>query len=196
MQRFDIKIPNKKSNSYYLIAWFFAFIIYAFEVYLAFSDSDKQAQRIWVIGGLTVPLLMLFISRGVKLKNWSGVRYIGVAYGFLAVPLLKWQLYWPVVAIFLFIILLSIATREFRVIVSKDNITFPSFPKKVVAWHSLNNLVFKDDLLTIDFKNNKVFQQIIVQSETGVNEQEFNDFCTQQLALAASHLPKSSAEQV
>lgn len=62
-----------------------------------------------------------------------------------------------------------------------EKIIYPSFPKKKIAWSELNNIVLKDGLLTIDFRNNKFIQQPVDETKTAVNEQEFNDFCRQQL---------------
>ena len=56
-----------------------------------------------------------------------------------------------------------------------------SVPKKHIEWSQLNNIILKDGLLTIDFKNNKFIQQFIDDTNTALNEQEFNDFCGQQL---------------
>ena len=47
-------------------------------------------------------------------------------------------------------------------------------------------MILKDDLLTIDFKNNKIIQQLIEKTEHPVDEKEFNDFCSKQLQSAAS----------
>jgi hypothetical protein len=50
-----------------------------------------------------------------------------------------------------------------------------------VSWDEVNNVILKDGLLTIDFKNNKLFQHIILNSEEDISEKEFNEFCRQQL---------------
>lgn len=53
------------------------------------------------------------------------------------------------------------------------------FPKKY-NWSALNNIVIKDDLLTMDFKNNKVLQQYTDDEEDDeyeVESDEFNDYC-------------------
>lgn len=51
-----------------------------------------------------------------------------------------------------------------------------SFPKKRYTWNELNNVVLKDGLLTIDFKNNKMLQRL-VDSEVDVKvEEEFTAY--------------------
>jgi|1048.fasta_scaffold45222_2 hypothetical protein len=53
------------------------------------------------------------------------------------------------------------------------------FPKKI-NWNELNNIVIKDDLLTIDFKNNTLFQAYTDDADNDeyeVGDDEFNAYC-------------------
>jgi hypothetical protein len=57
------------------------------------------------------------------------------------------------------------------------------FPKKI-NWNELNNVVIKDDLLTIDFKNNTLFQAYTDDAdddEYEVGDDEFNAYCRERL---------------
>lgn len=63
----------------------------------------------------------------------------------------------------------------------KDEIVFNSFPKKVYLWSDVNNVVLKDGLLTIDFKNNKLIQKPVSEDVTIADEQDFNEFCIKML---------------
>jgi hypothetical protein len=57
-----------------------------------------------------------------------------------------------------------------------------SFPKKRVEWTELSNVVLKDGILTIDFKNNKLIQKEIQSGSNARDEQDFNEFCRNMLA--------------
>lgn len=59
----------------------------------------------------------------------------------------------------------------------KEGITVNSFPIKNYTWNELNNVVIKDNLLTIDFKNNKLYQKEIQDIVSKEMEAEFNAFC-------------------
>ena len=59
----------------------------------------------------------------------------------------------------------------------KDGITTNSIIPKHYAWSELQNVLIKDNLLTIDFKNNKLFQKEILNPVPKETEKEFNDFC-------------------
>jgi hypothetical protein len=56
-------------------------------------------------------------------------------------------------------------------------ITLPTtFSERLIGWNQLNNVILRDDLLTLDFKNNKVMQ-LEVLDETGlVTAEEMNAF--------------------
>jgi len=53
--------------------------------------------------------------------------------------------------------------------------------QKRINWNELNNVLIKDGLLTMDFKNNKLFQQetddLDDDEDDDVTEEEFNAFC-------------------
>jgi len=66
-------------------------------------------------------------------------------------------------------------------LVDRESIVYPSFPKRIILWNELQNIVLKDGILTIDFRNNKLIQQDL-DEEVTVNEKEFNEFCKQQLS--------------
>lgn len=43
-------------------------------------------------------------------------------------------------------------------------------------WNDFSNIILKDNLLTLDFKNNKVLQ-LELEENTAIDENAFNDFC-------------------
>ncbi len=70
--------------------------------------------------------------------------------------------------------------------VNSEGITFNTLPQKKYNWSSLSNAVLKDGLITIDYRNNKLFQkQVEDDVEPGI-EKEFNQFCQQQLSISSS----------
>lgn len=58
----------------------------------------------------------------------------------------------------------------------------PPFAKQY-PWTAFQNVVLKDDLLTLDFANNKILQADLLHHHRtpAVNEAEFNDFCKRHL---------------
>jgi hypothetical protein len=58
-----------------------------------------------------------------------------------------------------------------------EGITINTFSKKYYPWNLIANVVLKDGLLTIDYKDNRLFQKEIEEQVTPVLESEFNEFC-------------------
>lgn len=70
-----------------------------------------------------------------------------------------------------------------KIIISETHIILPGLSgDRLVTWNELTNVIKKFDLLTFDFKNNKLLQVQITDADT-INENEFNEFCKQQLAV-------------
>lgn len=68
-----------------------------------------------------------------------------------------------------------------EIAVDNSGILINNFPGKFVAWDKLSNVVIKDQLITIDFKNNKLYQKEIEGYITPEIEKEFNGFVQQSI---------------
>ena len=63
-------------------------------------------------------------------------------------------------------------------------IVINTFPKKQFPWAMIQNALIKDDVITIDFKNNKLIQKDINEPVTEAITTEFNSFCAEQIVIA------------
>ena len=69
---------------------------------------------------------------------------------------------------------------------SEKEIMVNGFFKKRIRWEELNQVIIKDDILTIDFKNNKLIQAETDDEEDEdyeVGDAEFNTFCRNRIGL-------------
>ena len=74
--------------------------------------------------------------------------------------------------------------KHFEIIFNEEGFDFRSFPKTHKDWQQVQNIVLKDDLLTIDYRNNKILQVEIIPVYSNIgSEAEFNEFCREMLAL-------------
>ena len=89
--------------------------------------------------------------------------------------------WWLTIMLFLFILLDLIAHKKLVVDITDKKIFVPYILQRTIEWNEVSNVILKDGLLTIDFRNNKLFQQLILNSDDDINEKEFNDFCRHQL---------------
>lgn len=49
---------------------------------------------------------------------------------------------------------------------------------KTYYWYQFSNVILKDELITLDFTNNRLIQLMIDGRVAQINEAEFNDFCS------------------
>ncbi len=72
-----------------------------------------------------------------------------------------------------------LSLKKSTFIFSKLNIEKKFFPAQKYKWNDLTNVILKDNILTLDFKSNKILQAEI--ENTGFNEDAFNTFAKAQL---------------
>jgi hypothetical protein len=89
------------------------------------------------------------------------------------------EVYWMAALVLVFAIFAIISKQKVQVIFLDEQIIYKSFPKKIFNWADINNVILKDGLLTIDFKNNKLIQQLLEEDKT--DEESFNIFCHEKL---------------
>ena len=120
--------------------------------------------------------LLLFESAlllGGAIYFWSkGVSFVAFSHGILAGIIILFWIY-----------LKRIANGE-TIMVSEESIIFPGLSgNRIIEWTELTNVIKKFDLLSFDFKNNKLVQVEVVNADD-IGEDEFNEFCRHQLRKA------------
>ena len=69
----------------------------------------------------------------------------------------------------------------YEIAVDPAGIVINTFPKKHIPWSAIQNLMIKDDYITIDFKNNSLIQKQINEPVSDAITSEFNSFCKDQI---------------
>ncbi len=179
---FAFSIPNTKAKEYNLFGLLIIAInIILFALFLLYTNSfDLQKSA---ITGLVVSLFFFIAEkiRGKSLLHQSAIKTTLIT--LIPVWFFLFKYYIAGFVLLLLTILYLIAQRVMIVKVNKERIYYPSFPTKEFGWVELNNIILKDGLLTIDLKNNKIFQ-VLISENNPVNEADFNEFCQQQLKTA------------
>lgn len=178
MEQFEILLKNEKLSSYNRISWIIIITNCLLIFYLSFFSTERDTGIIAVI-----TLILLGIIFLLKFYFKKGESQTSPA-PFFILLIFSWlimQQYWLALFTFFFDLLNIISTRKLVAVFIKDKIIYPSFPKKTIDWGELNGVILKDNILTIDFKNNKLIQQMVDENSFSINEAEFNDFCREQL---------------
>ncbi len=117
-----------------------------------------------------VHFFLLFIIAGFGLIAFQPYNWVGFIYLIMA-ALERYALLSPEIGF------------------SPDHIRINGWPEKKYAWSEFSNVMLKDGILTMDFRNNKLFQKETDDTEDPEydgSEEEFNQFCIDQL----SHVKK------
>lgn len=177
-QKFEIVLKNEKIRLYNRLSWLIISINIIVFLALVFFSKEKDLRSAALASLILIAVCFILQNR---LKNTSWAFGSHPFYLFLMIGWISMEKYWLAAIPFVFDILSIITIRKLSVEFSAGKIIYPSFPAKQFNWSEIANVVLKDGLLTINFKNDKFIQQFVDETKSVVNEQEFNDFCSQQL---------------
>lgn len=169
----QVLLKNDKILQYRRLALIIGIIHCIVFIFLIFSQNSFFIRALSAAGILVIVLIWL-LKR--KQPIVSGIiDPVNYGYFFLAITWLLFGYIWLVPVLLLLGILNWIAAKPPLVIISAESIIYPSIPRKIISWNELNNVVLKDNILTIDFKNDKLLQAE-VDRLAEVNEKDFNVF--------------------
>jgi hypothetical protein len=154
--------------------------VISFLFFLYYSFVQQSLNIVLLSAGLLVPVVLgytIWLKRKSNPKANFKHPLLTTAFVWLFVPGLRWFF----IFFILFVLFDHQARQPLEIGVSDEKIVINTFFRKRYLWTSFNNVVLKDNLFTLDFKNNKILQKEIEPDATGVNEKEFNLFCMEQI---------------
>jgi hypothetical protein len=171
MLKFIILLKNEKLKTYTIIGWLIIALNFAAFIYFGISRHTGIMALPFYTAGL---LLVIFFFRRMSKREEFESDSLSLSFSVAIIAWIVLQLYWAAVIIFFLFLFQDISRRKLVVLVYEDRLIYPSFPKRTIEWQEMNNAILKDGWLTIDLKNNKIFQNEIVSP---TSEMEFNEFC-------------------
>jgi hypothetical protein len=175
METFEIELKNEKSGTYTIISWLITCMNLIGFIFYGITSSGSL--RIYAFGAAVLLLFTLFMLWSARKKAYK-FDYFSVAFTIIITGWIILSSYLSAAINFVLYIFQDITRRKLIVLVFPDRIVYPSFPKKTLQWNDLNNVILRDGILTIDQKDNRVFQNEIISE---INELEFNEFCRRHL---------------
>jgi hypothetical protein len=137
---------------------------------------NKQKNVLWLIAAAAqlCVIAFTFFQRRRRQPVSYKPAFIFAAITWLSMPYLQW-----VCILLLVLYFLEYPAKLPQEIgFSENKIVINSLFNRTIYWNELNNVVFKDNLLTIDFKNNKLIQkEVLDDDEPDADEDEFNEYC-------------------
>lgn len=90
--------------------------------------------------------------------------------------------------IVLFFIIEKLRAKNSKIFISEKHLHLErQVGRSTFLWEEMANVILKDGMLTLDFKNNKIFQHLIAEDLSKDEEEIFNDFCKRQIAASSKH---------
>jgi hypothetical protein len=152
-------------------------------------DSGNAGGSSYFLGGIAVVLLAGVIFNVVNRRSGRArIRYryllLLATLGWLAMPVLPY-----LAGLFVVLAFLEYQTkRPLEIGFDSDRVVINSMIRRQYDWSDFSNIVLRDGLLTMDFKDNRLLQKEVVdedEDDDDVEEKEFNDYCQARLLDAA-----------
>lgn len=130
----------------------------------------------------------LIVNTLIRSKTRKYIRYryllLIAALGWLGSPVLPW-----LAVPFVLLAFLEYQTkRPLEIGFDSDRVVINTLIRRRYDWSAFSNIVLRDGLLTIDFKDNRLLQKEVVdddKEEDDADEKEFNEYCQARLLDAA-----------
>ena len=167
MKTIDIIITNDRLKSGRRIP-IFILIIHFFIFLLAYIYRSESIWPVILVGSSCVVLFFL--------KKFLNLRIPNLNYFYLLLALIWIVLHVYILTAFLITLFVVGILTSYKTVYhfSDLGIIKETFFKKNLMWGEFMNIILKDNILTFDFKNNKVLQQQIL--DNGLDEKYFNKF--------------------
>jgi hypothetical protein len=182
-KEYDYVVTVKKQgqNVFNLVSIFLIIIATGFNMYAWYLSPLLNNK--WLVPALVASVLVIIFYQFSRSKKGDFIPSYGWALSLCGAAFILGPLH-----SFLFGSLYFLASFFERQVkhplefgFDKSGIVLNSVPSKNYTWSEVINVVLKDNILTLDFKNNRIIQretEDIVSSET---EKEFNEFCRLQM---------------
>ncbi len=127
--------------------------------------------------GILVWLVLTYIKHNKNEVPYYRLGLLMAAIGWAIISGASWM------TILYFLAVVSEKQVKFPQEIAFDNegIIVNSLPRKTYTWAQTSNVVLKDGILTLDFKNNTLIQKPVESDTSAKEEQEFNEFCLSKL---------------
>ncbi|MEP6595948.1 MAG: hypothetical protein ABJA71_08365 [Ginsengibacter sp.] len=174
MQKFEIEVRNEKIKSYTTITLLIVILNCLFFIFLIFDIGQRRNASISLGFILLYAAYRFYICQ----KNKKSFFFDEWIFFLLMILWVNDNFLIAFINLILFL-LYTITLQKIIYDFNSSLIKQKNFPWKKYRWNELSNVIIKDNLLTVDFKNNKLMQVEITGNE--INETEFNAFTKKQL---------------
>lgn len=170
MEKFEIILKNSKIKTYRRITLLLVVLNTLFFIYFLFNDSLRKTAI------LSEGVIILFVAFSFyKTKKAKQSFFLSEWVFFLLMLLwIQFDNYWMASVCMVLFLLCTAATDKLTYDFDLDLIKQKNFPWNKYSWDKMANVILKDNILTMDFSNNRILQAEI--ENENINERDFNVF--------------------
>jgi hypothetical protein len=158
-------------------------------VIFAYTQLKSDHPNIYLYAFTALIFGGLVYNAVVRRRRQKPVRYkyliLLTALGWFGMPFLPW-----IGILFLILAFLEHqAKRPLEIGFDRDRVVINALIRKRHDWSVFNNILLRDGLLTLDFKNNRLLQKEVAdddEDDDDVDEEEFNAYCRDRLISASA----------
>jgi len=181
MQQFTFTLKDNTQKAFNSFSWFlFCLHIIIISVVIIKGADSYHASVAWITAFLfTLTLFSFFFFKNrFSLQSFQLLLFLLMTGFWIA------QLAWLPALVLTGIIIFArfVSKKKSIAVFSNEHISISkSLFKKDHSWAEVANVVLKDHLLSIDFKNNHLLQLEVTPESYTIDEAAFNQFCRQHL---------------
>jgi hypothetical protein len=181
MQQFTFILKDNTQKAFNSFFWFLLFL-HVIAASVITINTQNELQKIYA---LIILFLLILLTIAYYLPPFS-IKWFSYQASMLVVMVFFWPLQsaWLLTIVVLAVIafaLVVLKTKSTALFAAENILINKSLFKKSYAWAEVENVVLKDHLLSIDFKNNHLIQIEITPESFNIDETTFNQFCLNQL---------------
>ncbi len=170
-------VTLKRNNARYIDA--FNILLCLFSV-LSFAFEQVRTKTFNFFFTFAIVLILAGVALNIYTAREKNklvrYRYLLLIAGifWIGMPYLKWFS----LMFFLLSFLEYQAKYPLEIGFTNEQVVINTLFKRKFNWSEFNNIILKDGLLTLDFKNNRIIQKEALDDDEGeADEDEFNEFC-------------------
>lgn len=181
MQAINFFVKNEKVKSYRLIAGMFLLANLAAFGFLSFYEIYQTTTIAALLVIFVFTFVRWFLYKKKLIKSWIDQwMYIlpAICWAFL-------QFFIPVLICLIMGGLFISSYKKLHFKVDEMGIQKMNMPRKLFEWKVFSNVILKDNLLTMDFKNNHLIQ-VEIEPVLNLEETKFNTMVAEKIQAASN----------
>ena len=182
--QYVVYLQNTKRK--YIDRFSISLLIISVVLFLREQYLSPNIKISYLFGAIAIIALLIYnvyeFYKNKKKTAYYGPALFIAAIGWVTMPFLAW-LFIPFALMGLFE---KQAKAPLEIGFTDQQVVINTLFRRKYQWKDFNNVLLKDDLLTLDFKNNQLLQCETIDEEGDAEEDEFNQYCEIQLKKAYS----------